>query len=107
MELSAIANDPVAAVWEDDLEEAIVDALGAVRDITDERMTERAELHESFTRVIRKLSVWPGSHAVLQLRHDDANVFIPLSEQAPLHMALKGELSLPICASNDERAMLG
>ena len=69
-------------------------------------MTERAELHESFTRIIRKLLVWPGSHAVLQLRHDDANVFIPLSEQAPLHMALKGELSLPICASDDGKAVL-
>lgn len=107
MELSAVANDPVAAVWEDDVEQAIVDALGAVRDITDARMTERAELHESFTRVIRKLSVWAGSYAVLQLRHDDVNVFIPLSEQAPLHMALKGGLSLPICASNDETAVFG
>lgn len=107
MELSAIANDPVAAVWEDDLEQAIVDALGAVRDITDERMTERAELHESFTRVINKLSVWPGSHAVLQLRHDDSNVFIPLSSRAPISMALKGELTVPVCAGNDETAVLG
>lgn len=107
MELSAVANDPVTAIWEDDLEQAIVEALGAVRDITDERMTERAELHESLTRVIKTLSVCPGSHAVLQLRNDDAIIFIPLSMHAPVHIALNGELSVPICAGIDEKAVLG
>ena len=105
-ELSAIANAPVTEVWEDDLEHAIVEALDAVKDITDKRMAERAELHKSFTRVIKKLSVWPNSHAVLQLQNDDANIFIPLSEQAAIHMALNGELSMPICAGIDEATVL-
>lgn len=78
--LSATANDPVSAVWEENVDEAIAKALRAVRDITDEHMHERAELHQSLTRVISAVYVWPNSHASVKLRDSDLCVFLPLSE---------------------------
>jgi hypothetical protein len=78
--LSATANDPVSAVWEEDVDEAIAKALRAVRDITDEHMHERAELHQSLTRVISAIYVWPNSHAAVKLRDDDLCILLPLSD---------------------------
>jgi len=84
VDLSAVANDPVSAVWAEDLDTATADALLAVRDISDERMAERALLHQSFTRVISKLWVWPNSHASLQLQGHDGSIFMPLSVHLPV-----------------------
>lgn len=78
-ELSAIANDPVTGVWEEDIDAAVAAALNAVQDITDDQMNERAALHESFTRVVSKLWVWPSSHATVELIGDSMQVFLPLS----------------------------
>ncbi len=94
-ELTAVANDPMTSIWEEDLDAAIADALRAVRDVTDERMKERSELHASFTRVVNRLWVWPGSHAALMLHNDATKVFIPLSMHAPIQAAIDGEISVP------------
>jgi len=95
-ELTAIANDPTVPVWEEDLDCAIADALRAVRDITNEHMQHRSELHGSFTRVVRHLWVWPESHAALRLNNDDNNIFLPLANQVPILAALTGEITLPM-----------
>ena len=94
--LSATANDPVSAVWEDDVDEAIAKALRAVRDITDERMHERAELHQSLTRVISDIYVWPNSHAAVKLRDDDLCILLPLSDC----LGVAAIAGLPQCPPN-------
>jgi DNA invertase Pin-like site-specific DNA recombinase len=94
-ELDIVVQDPVTGIWEEDLDAAIFSALRAVRDIGDELMQERAELHQSFTRVVSKVWVWPGSHAALQLRSDAGKIFLPLSERAPLSVACSGEMAIP------------
>lgn len=94
-ELAAVANDPVAAIWEEDLDTAIADALRAVRDVTNEYMKERSELHASFTRVVSRLWVWPESHAALMLHNDTAKIFIPLSIHAPLQLSNGEEICAP------------
>lgn len=91
-----MANDPITSVWEEDLETAVVEALEAVRDITDEHMAKRAELHQSFTRVVSTLWVWPNSHAGLKLKGTDAIAFIPLSIHAPVQAAIAGEIHIPV-----------
>ena len=93
VELSAIANDPVTSVWEEDIDAAITAALNAVRDITDEKMNERAALHESFTRVVSKLWVWPGSHASAELIGDSIQVFMPLTV-TPMNLTTTAEFRI-------------
>lgn len=93
--LAAVANDPVGAVWEEDLDAAIADALCAVRDVTNEHMKERSELHASFARVVNKLWIWPESHAVLMLHNDSAKILIPLSIHAPIPAIVNGEIGVP------------
>jgi DNA invertase Pin-like site-specific DNA recombinase len=93
VELSAIANDPVTSVWEEDIDAAITAALNAIRDITDDKMNERAALHESFTRVVNKLWVWPGSHASAELIGDSVQVFLPLSS-TPTNLTTTAEFRI-------------
>jgi DNA invertase Pin-like site-specific DNA recombinase len=89
-ELSAFANAPDSVVWEEDLEAAIADALRVVRDITDEMMSERAALHQSLSRVISKVWVWPSSHAAVQMHNDDTKILLQLSGQVPRAALVKG-----------------
>jgi DNA invertase Pin-like site-specific DNA recombinase len=81
-QLQAIANDPVTELWEEDLDQAIVDALRAVRDITTARTAERAALHLSFIRVVESIWVWPRSHAAVKARGDTDVVLLLLSATA-------------------------
>lgn len=81
MELAARANDPVASVWEEDVDAAIVEALYAVRDVSDEQAEQREALHQSLLRVVKTIQVWPESHAVLSLHGDESVVLLPLSEK--------------------------
>jgi DNA invertase Pin-like site-specific DNA recombinase len=91
VELSAVSNDPVSAVWEEDLDAAICDAVTALRDVTDEFMLQRAALHQNFTRVVRRLWVWPKSHAAIQLHNDDTKILVPLATKAPLQASFDGK----------------
>jgi len=89
--LAALANDPVSVVWDGDVDAAVADALVATRDITDEKMGARAALHQSFSRVISSLLVWPCSHAVLQIQNHDSKIFLPLSKNEIEATAILGK----------------
>ena len=94
LELSAVAHSPECAVWEEDLDAAILKALDAVRDITDAFMNERASLHQSFTRVISNLWVWPNSHALVQMHNDVAKTLLPFSSSIPKALTIPGVFEL-------------
>jgi DNA invertase Pin-like site-specific DNA recombinase len=95
-DLQAVVSDPVTELWEADLHEAIVAALGAVRDITKERMAERASLHQSLIRVVESLHVWPKSHAAVKMRGDDCVVFLPLAATAAIASLSTSPSPLPM-----------
>ncbi|KGS31085.1 recombinase family protein [Burkholderia pseudomallei] len=94
-QLAAQANDPVTSVWSEDVEVAIGEALRAVRDVTLEMAEEREALHQSLLRVVKQISVWPKTHAAVELHQGNGQVFLPLSEQAPIQDALKGLIAAP------------
>lgn len=84
-ELLAQANDPVSHFWTEDIEAAIIDALSAVRDLTADLTGEREALRQSFIRTIKRLFVWPQSHATVELHNCDEVIFLPLSEDVPCY----------------------
>ncbi len=86
-DLSVRVADPMVSVWEEDVDQAILDALRAVRDITSELTGEREALHQSLLRVVKELRVWPRSHALIQLHGDDGTLMLPLSSNLPALVA--------------------
>lgn len=81
--LSVRTADPMLSVWEEDVDQAILDALRAVRDITSEMTDEREELHQSLLRVVKELRVWPRSHALAHLHGSNEALLLPLSLGLP------------------------
>jgi DNA invertase Pin-like site-specific DNA recombinase len=80
--LQAIVSEPRSEVFEEDLDEAISNAIQAVQHESIDRMAERAKLHQSLVSVVERIRVWPRSHAVLELRGGSESIFLPLSEEA-------------------------
>lgn len=94
-ELEVVASEPISVVWEEDRDAAIFAALKAVRDVGSKYSRERAELHQSFVRIVRSVWVTPRSHAVLQLKSGPEKIFLPLAESAPITAAFAGALVTP------------
>lgn len=97
-DLNARVADPMVSVWEEDVDQAILDALRSVRDITSELTEEREVLHQSLLRVIKELRVWPGSHALVQLHAGDGALMLPLSTDLPAVAAAHQE---PLAAGEE------
>ena len=93
-ELSAIAYSPESAVWEEDVDAAIANALKAVRDITELFMDKRTALHQSLSRVVCNLWVWPGSHASVQMHDEQTITLLQFAKKIAKQATLKGKFEV-------------
>lgn len=83
-------------LYDEDVEEAMVKAMEAVLDVTDQFATERAALRDRLARAYSAVWVWPDKMLAATVAHGQRQVvWVPLAVEAPIGDALTGKLQLP------------
>jgi DNA invertase Pin-like site-specific DNA recombinase len=84
------------ALCDEDVEDAIGNAMAAVLDVTDQFATERATLRDRLARAYTAVWVWPDKMLAATLAPGQREVvWVPLAPEARMLEVLTGQLTLP------------